>query len=63
MSDDILKIKREIESEVFGEEQTWSRVENNVSLWPNFICFLNYLFIFLYCCVGCLVVGNNMIEL
>ncbi|TXG60725.1 hypothetical protein EZV62_012088 [Acer yangbiense] len=29
ISDDILKIKREIEAEVFGEEQSWGRAENN----------------------------------
>lgn len=29
--DEILKIKREIETELFGEEQNWGRSETNVS--------------------------------
>lgn len=30
--DEILKIKRDIEVEIFGEEQSWSRGESNVSM-------------------------------
>lgn len=32
VSDDILKIKQEIEAELFGEEQNWGRGESSVSL-------------------------------
>lgn len=30
ISDDILRVKREVEAEFFGEEQNWNRVENTV---------------------------------
>lgn len=37
LSDEILKVKRETELELFGEEQTWARGETVVS---NAVCFL-----------------------
>lgn len=32
--DDILKIKREIDAEINGEDQNWSRTESNVIFLP-----------------------------
>ena len=42
--DDILKIKRDIEVEIFGEEQSWSRGESNVSMLVVHLidCFLAF---------------------
>ena len=34
--DDILKIKQDIEAELFGEDQSWGRSENNVSVFSVF---------------------------
>lgn len=33
--DDILKIKREIDVEINGEDQNWSRAESNVNFFPT----------------------------
>jgi hypothetical protein len=33
--DDILRVKREIDAEFFGEDQNWGRVETIVSLCPT----------------------------
>ncbi|KAK1403623.1 Eukaryotic translation initiation factor [Heracleum sosnowskyi] len=35
ISDDILRVKREVEAEFFGEEQNWNRVENSLQKQPN----------------------------
>lgn len=34
--DDILKIKQDIEAELFGEDPSWGRAESNVTIFPAF---------------------------
>lgn len=51
VQDDILKLTRDIEVEIFGEEQSWSRGESNVTVSMLF----NWLIDFLFCLSwGCL---------
>lgn len=40
VSEEILKIKQEIETELHGEDQTWARSESNVSSLTFFYFFL-----------------------
>ncbi|KAK1399907.1 eukaryotic translation initiation factor-like [Heracleum sosnowskyi] len=35
ITDDILRVKREVEAEFFGDDQNWNRVENNLQNRPN----------------------------
>jgi hypothetical protein len=37
--DDILKLRHDIDAELFGEDQSWGRVENNVSVFSVFYLF------------------------
>lgn len=40
ITDDILRVKQEVEAEFFGADQDWNRVENNVSYFCPTECFL-----------------------